>query len=173
MQNEITELRNQVRTLKRIVYGFGCLLVAGVVVGATSLNSIDKVTKSQQFKVLNNNGNTVVQMGFQSANGSGVLKIFDNSGNEIFSTITSTAPTSTAPSPGTQPVIESTIDGKFEGWNGDTIFKLLNGQIWQQTEYNYHYHYAYMPKVIIVQTGTGYKMQVDGVTKAIRVKRLK
>ena len=32
MQNEITELRNQVRTLKRIVYGFGCLLVAGVVV---------------------------------------------------------------------------------------------------------------------------------------------
>ena len=27
MQNEITELRNQVRTLKRIVYGFGCLLV--------------------------------------------------------------------------------------------------------------------------------------------------
>jgi hypothetical protein len=34
MQNEITELRNQVRTLKRIVYGFGCLLVAGVVVAA-------------------------------------------------------------------------------------------------------------------------------------------
>ena len=32
MQNEITELRNQVRTLKRIVYGFGCLLVAGFVV---------------------------------------------------------------------------------------------------------------------------------------------
>ena len=26
MQNEITELRNQVRTLKRIVYGFGCQL---------------------------------------------------------------------------------------------------------------------------------------------------
>ena len=33
MQHEITELRNQVRTLKRTnVYGFGCLLVAGVVV---------------------------------------------------------------------------------------------------------------------------------------------
>ena len=32
MQNEITELRNQVRTLKRIVYGFGCVLIARVVV---------------------------------------------------------------------------------------------------------------------------------------------
>ena len=40
MQNEITELRNQVRTLKRIVYGFGCLLVAGIVVGATSLQTV-------------------------------------------------------------------------------------------------------------------------------------
>ena len=36
MQNEerINGLENQVRTLKRIVYGFGCLLVAGVVVAA-------------------------------------------------------------------------------------------------------------------------------------------
>ena len=32
MQNETTELRNQVRTLKRIVYGFGCVLIARVVV---------------------------------------------------------------------------------------------------------------------------------------------
>jgi len=33
MQNEerINGLETQVRTLKRIVYGFGCLLVAGVV----------------------------------------------------------------------------------------------------------------------------------------------
>ena len=43
MQNEITELRNQVRTLKRIVYGFGCLLVAGVVVSATSVQNIPSV----------------------------------------------------------------------------------------------------------------------------------
>ena len=29
-------------------------------------------------------------------------------------------------------VIESKIDGEFEGWEGDTIFKMMNGQIWQQ-----------------------------------------
>lgn len=27
-------------------------------------------------------------------------------------------------------VIESRIDGTFEGWDGDTVFKLINGQIW-------------------------------------------
>jgi len=38
MQNEerINGLETQVRTLKRVVYGFGCLFVAGIVVGATS-----------------------------------------------------------------------------------------------------------------------------------------
>jgi len=28
------------------------------------------------------------------------------------------------------------------GWDGETIVKLINGQIRQQTEYHYHYHYA-------------------------------
>jgi hypothetical protein len=31
-----------------------------------------------------------------------------------------------------QDVIESQIDGDFEGWDGETIFKLTNGEIWQQ-----------------------------------------
>ena len=70
-------------------------------------------------------------------------------------------------------VITSQIDGSFRGWEGKTVFRLKNGQIWQQNKYDYHYHYAYMPKVIIVKSGTGYKMQVDGVSKSVTVKRLK
>lgn len=69
--------------------------------------------------------------------------------------------------------IESQVDGDFEGWEGETIVKLMNGQIWQQTEYYYHYHYAFMPKVTILKSGAGYKMIVDGVPKAIGVTRLK
>lgn len=34
-------------------------------------------------------------------------------------------------------VIESRIEGEFEGWDGDTIFELENGQIWQQSSYAY------------------------------------
>lgn len=32
-------------------------------------------------------------------------------------------------------VIDSRIEGTFQGWRGDTIFKLTNGQIWQQSSY--------------------------------------
>ena len=49
MQNEITELRNQVRTLKRIVYGFGCVLVAGVVIAAASENQFSNQTIKVQL----------------------------------------------------------------------------------------------------------------------------
>jgi uncharacterized protein YodC (DUF2158 family) len=70
-------------------------------------------------------------------------------------------------------VIESYIDGTFTGWTGDTIFKLRNGQIWQQTSYAYTYHYAYSPAVLIYSTSGGYKMTVTGVSTSIYVKRLK
>ncbi len=70
-------------------------------------------------------------------------------------------------------MIETQIDGDFEGWEGETIVKLMNGQIWQQTEYYYHYHYAFMPRVTIIKAGAGFKMIVDGIPKAIGVTRLK
>ncbi|WP_165725958.1 hypothetical protein [Pseudoalteromonas sp. SA25] len=71
--------------------------------------------------------------------------------------------------PTTPSSIESQIDGDFEGFEGETIIKLMNGQIWQQTEYWYHYHYSYMPNVLIFKSGGGYKMKVDGIDKAIGV----
>lgn len=73
----------------------------------------------------------------------------------------------------TPAVIETKVDGEFNGWEGETILKLMNGQIWQQTEYYYHYHYAFMPKVIIYKSNGSYKMKVEGVDKAIGVGRLR
>jgi hypothetical protein len=69
--------------------------------------------------------------------------------------------------------IESKIDGEFNGWNGETIFKLTNGQIWQQSSYAYTYHYAYMPKVTIYKINNKYKMIVEGVKGSIEVKQIK
>ena len=74
--------------------------------------------------------------------------------------------------PTTSSVIESKVDGDFEGWEGETIIKLMNGQIWQQTEYHYHYHYAFMPEVLIFKSDGGYKMRVNGIEKSVRVKQL-
>jgi len=69
--------------------------------------------------------------------------------------------------------VDSRIDGEFKGWDGETIFKLVNGQIWQQSGYAYHYHYAYSPKVLIYPSDSGYWLKVDGVDSKIHVKRLK
>ena len=73
----------------------------------------------------------------------------------------------------TSAVIETKIDGTFEGWDGDTFFKLMNGQIWQQVEYSYYYHYAYMPGVLIFRKGSAYVMRIEGTDREIRVKRIK
>ena len=78
-----------------------------------------------------------------------------------------------APVPQLPSVIESQVDGDFDGWEGETLVKLINGQIWQQVEYRYEYHYAFMPQVLIVKSGSVYKMKVDGTQEAVGVVRLK
>jgi hypothetical protein len=75
--------------------------------------------------------------------------------------------------PAAPALIESQIDGEFTGWEGETIFALRNGQIWQQASYAYKYHYAYAPKVLIYRAGSGYRMRVDKVDGEISVIRLK
>jgi outer membrane murein-binding lipoprotein Lpp len=70
-------------------------------------------------------------------------------------------------------VIETNIDGEFEGWEGETIFKMMNGSIWQQSSYAYTYHYAYMPDVIIYRKGGSYYMKVEGVDDEIQVRQLR
>jgi hypothetical protein len=72
----------------------------------------------------------------------------------------------------TPTVVETQVDGEFNGREGGTIVKLLNGQIWQQTEYHYEYHYAYMPNVLVYGSDGGFKMKVDGTSRNVGVQRL-
>lgn len=66
-------------------------------------------------------------------------------------------------------VIESQIDGDFNGWEGETIYRLTNGQAWRQSSYSYEYTYSYMPEVRIYNTGHGYKMQVEGTVADVEL----
>lgn len=59
-------------------------------------------------------------------------------------------------------VIESNVDGAFEGWDGEKVYKLRNGQIWRQRTYKYEYKYAYCPEAIVVEVNGMYIMQVEG-----------
>jgi len=70
-------------------------------------------------------------------------------------------------------VVNTYIQGDFEGWEGETVFVLDNGQIWQQSSYAYMYQYAYRPEVIIINISGSWKMKVEGVDEMIDVIRLK
>lgn len=69
--------------------------------------------------------------------------------------------------------VQSDIVSDFKGWDGNTIFKLANGQVWQQAQSSHLDHYAYHPTVIIYNSGSGYKMKVEGIAENIFVKRIK
>jgi hypothetical protein len=64
--------------------------------------------------------------------------------------------------------LNSRISGSWTGWSGNTIVKLTNGSVWEQVEYHYEYRYAYRPEVIVANG----KMQVAGMNRAVRVRRL-
>lgn len=65
-------------------------------------------------------------------------------------------------------VIESRIDGTFEGWNGHSKYRLANGQVWEQTVYKYEYKYSYSPQVVVVNYGGRYIMSVAGTCAEVR-----
>ena len=69
--------------------------------------------------------------------------------------------------------VESTVDGEFEGWDGETLIKLMNGQIWEQSEYHYEYRYAYMPRVTVFRSRGQCKMWVEGTDEPVGVRRVK
>lgn len=70
-------------------------------------------------------------------------------------------------------VIESRIEGDFNGWDGDTIFRLTNGQIWQQASVSVFVAVRVQPKVTIYRSEGGYLMKVEGIERTLRVRRLR
>lgn len=66
-------------------------------------------------------------------------------------------------------VVKATIINDFNGWSGDTIFELDNGQIWKQSEYDYDYNYSYRPDAIIYSNGSGFKILVEGNSVAVKL----
>ncbi|TCO78497.1 hypothetical protein [Chromatocurvus halotolerans] len=71
--------------------------------------------------------------------------------------------------------IKSRISGDFNGWDGDTIFRLENGQIWQQRlAGRYPYRGPENPEIRISKNFLGfYKMTVLESGKSVGVKRLR
>lgn len=71
--------------------------------------------------------------------------------------------------------LESRLVGDFEGWDSRTVFKLENGQIWQQDGGRaYNGDKLHAPAVKIYPgTNNAYFMAVDGVPVRVKVKPIK
>jgi hypothetical protein len=73
-------------------------------------------------------------------------------------------------------VVATNFLGEFKGWEGDAIFKLENGQVWQQAESGSLKGIKTMqnPKITIRPGMLGaWYLQVEGYNKSIKVKRIK
>ena len=70
--------------------------------------------------------------------------------------------------------INSRISGEFNGWTGDTQFRLENGQIWKQSGNGFLKVSMNNPKVKI-EAGRfgGYILSVEGYNSRVKVKRVK
>jgi hypothetical protein len=70
-------------------------------------------------------------------------------------------------------VEEGQIKGAFRGFKDTgTVFEFVTGRTWKQAAYKYHYHYAYMPRAKIIQEGSRYLLQVEGMNDSVEVRRM-
>lgn len=85
-----------------------------------------------------------------------------------------TAALNPEPAPSANPgMIETRMAGDFTGWDGNTLFQFANGQLWRQSSFGTLHQFARSPKVTLVATGSGWRLQVEGVPQSIYVKRIR
>jgi hypothetical protein len=67
-------------------------------------------------------------------------------------------------------IYQGQLDGEFEGFDDEQIFKMSNGTYWIQAHYKYWYHYAYRPEAIITEEHGRYYLSV--ANEKIEVRKL-
>jgi hypothetical protein len=71
------------------------------------------------------------------------------------------------------PQIESRIEGRFEGWDRNTRFRLANGQVWQVTDGSSATLRLTDPVVRVRRAALGsFLMEFEGSNRTVRVRRV-
>jgi hypothetical protein len=70
--------------------------------------------------------------------------------------------------------ITSRIVGKFSGWDGQTVFKLENGMIWEQADNDKFYIREVENPVAIIEPGIfgTWRLKIEGYNSKCRVERI-
>ncbi len=71
--------------------------------------------------------------------------------------------------------VQSRIAGRFRGWDGKTLFRLENGQIWQQNDNTSYVGVDYDSPAVRVYPGMlgAFWMEIEGVRPRVKVKPVK
>jgi len=67
--------------------------------------------------------------------------------------------------------IHGRLAGAFTGYHGGAIFRLTNGQIWQQRRYKYKYKYKYRPHFRLYKEQSRFMMAFDCMNEPVEVVR--
>ncbi|GEM_PF-5371669 len=70
-------------------------------------------------------------------------------------------------------IVEARITNDFDGLKYSNIYKLDNGQVWEQTDFYIYIYISVTPKVTIWWDGFVHKMKVEGIDKVVTVQQLK
>lgn len=70
-------------------------------------------------------------------------------------------------------VQKGTINGSFEGWDGDTLVELTDGSVFKQSEYHYEYMYSYRPDVTIILKPFSYEILVEDSDKPVEAEMVR
>ena len=70
--------------------------------------------------------------------------------------------------------ITSRIVGKFNGWDGQTVFKLENGMIWEQADNDKFYIREVENPVAVIEPGIfgTWRLHIEGYNSKCRVERI-
>lgn len=64
------------------------------------------------------------------------------------------------------------LEGEFEGFNDDALFRMEDGTAWMQDEYRYWYYYAYCPRVSILKKGSRLFLKVNETAQVVPVRQI-
>ena len=70
--------------------------------------------------------------------------------------------------------ITARIKGSFTGWDGNTIFELDNGMIWEQADKDKFYIREVKDPVVVIEPGAfrTWRLHVEGYSSECRVERI-
>jgi len=81
----------------------------------------------------------------------------------------------TAEKPEAAEAIQTRLEGDYDGWTGKTVFKLENGQIWQQASGGERIDNARHAPAVKIYPGMmgAYWLEVEGVRERVKVRPVK